>query len=305
MSTSRDSLRASSPITAAISSRSCWVSDGEPTASPAAEIAVSGERRSCETARNSAVLTVSALRSAAVSTTSPSSRSRSSAALSSASSAGTTRSCRRRRLASDASAPTSSVPSRLVPSRSGNATLRSSPSTASISIAAEPSSNACARRAAAVGSASPRLSPRSSRRAISAARSASRLRASASRARARDTSATELASSATTRNAHSATQLLESRMVNRPTGGRWKKFSAAALSTAVATPSQPPQITDTISTAGRYTTDSDTTGATCLSGYTISVHSATDSTATITPTRRDGGSDSSRKPSGEDIDTSA
>ena len=33
---------------------------GEPSASPAAEIAVSGERRSCETARSSAVLTTSA-----------------------------------------------------------------------------------------------------------------------------------------------------------------------------------------------------------------------------------------------------
>ena len=111
-----------------------------PTASPAAEIAVSGERRSWETARSSAVLTTSARRSDAVSTTPPSSSSRSSAALSSASSAGTTRSCSRRRLCSEVSAPTSSVPSRLVPSRSGNATLRSSPSTASISIAAELSS---------------------------------------------------------------------------------------------------------------------------------------------------------------------
>ena len=109
-------------MTAAISSRSGCDSDGEPTASPAAEMAVSGERRSCETARSSAVLTVSARRSAAVSTTPPSSPSRSSAALSSASSAGTTRSCSLRRLASEVSAPTSSVPSRLVPSRSGNAT---------------------------------------------------------------------------------------------------------------------------------------------------------------------------------------
>ncbi len=39
--------------------------------------------------------------------------------------------------------------------------------------------------------------------------------------------------------------------MNRPTGGRWKKLNAAALSTAVATPSQAPQVTDTTSTAGR------------------------------------------------------
>ena len=113
-----------------------------------------------------------------------------------------------------------------MPSRSGNAIRRSSPSTASISIAAELSSRACASRAAAVGRASLRLFPRSSSRAISAARSASRLRASASRVRARVTSATELASTATTRNAISATQLLESLIVNCPTGGRWKKLNA-------------------------------------------------------------------------------
>ena len=112
--------------------------------------------------------------------------------------------------------------------------MRSSPSTASISIAAELSSSVCARRAAAVGSASARLSPRSSSRAISAARSASRRRSSASRVRARVISATELASTATTRNATSATQLLEFWSVKRPTGGRWKKLNAAALSSAVA-----------------------------------------------------------------------
>ena len=58
---------------------------------------------------------------------------------------------------------------------------------------------------------------------------------------------------------------------------------------------------DTTSTAGRYTTPSDTTGATCFSGYTINVHSATAATAVITPVRRDGGSALSRNPSGLDI----
>ena len=61
----------------------------------------------------------------------------------------------------------------------------------------------------------------------------------------RVTSATELASAATTRKAASATQLLESLIVNWPTGGRWKKLNATALSTAVATPSHAPQVTDT------------------------------------------------------------
>jgi len=220
LSTSRESRCASSWITAAISSRSAGDSDGDPTAAPAAEMAVSGERKSWETARSSAVLTVSARRSAAVSTTPLSSPSRSSAALSSASSAGTTRSCSRRSLASEVSAPTTSVPSRLVPSRSGNAIVRSSASTESIWIAAEPSSSVCASLAAAVGSASARLFPRSSSLAISAARSASRRRSCASRVRARVTSATELASAATTTNAPSATQLLESWSVKRPSGGR-------------------------------------------------------------------------------------
>ncbi len=71
---------------------------------------------------------------------------------------------------------------------------------------------------------------------------------------------------ATTMKATSATQLLESRIVKWPTGGRWKKLNAAALITAVAIPSHAPQVTDTTSTAGRYTTLSETTGAMCFSG---------------------------------------
>ena len=177
--------RVSPRIDAASSSRSCAETPGSAIASAAAEIAVSGLRRSCETARSSAVFTTSAWRSAAVSTTPPCSRSRSSAALSSASSAGTTRSCNRYRLRSELSAPTTTVPSRRSPSRSGNATLRASGSTASITIAADCSSSACAIRAAAVGSTSARLPPRSSTRAISVTRLASRRRSSASRRDAR------------------------------------------------------------------------------------------------------------------------
>ena len=59
-----------------------------PSGSTAVRIAVSGERRSCDTARSSAVLTTSLRRSAAASTRLPSSSSRSIAAASSASSDG-------------------------------------------------------------------------------------------------------------------------------------------------------------------------------------------------------------------------
>ena len=97
-----------------------------PSAPAAVRIAVSGERRSCETARSSAVLTTSERRSAAVSTTSRCSASRSIAAASMASSAGTTRSRRRSRTAGSRPAGTSSVPSGGSPST--RATRRSSPS---------------------------------------------------------------------------------------------------------------------------------------------------------------------------------
>jgi len=40
----------------------------------------------------------------------------------------------------------------------------------------------------------------------------------------------------------------------------------SALTTAVPTPSQPPHVSETTSTAGRYTTASEATGAMCLSG---------------------------------------
>ena len=73
------------------------------------------------------------------------------------------------------------------------------------------------------------------------------------------------ATTATNMNAASATQLRLSAIVNSPTGGRWKKLNAAALSTAVKMPSARPQYVATSSTAGRYTTLSETTGATCLS----------------------------------------
>ena len=99
MSTSAESRCASSTTTRPSSSRSPRSSPGERTAWPAVMIAVSGVRRSCDTARSSAVLMTSERRSACVSTTSACSRSRSSAARSSASSAGATRSRTRARIA--------------------------------------------------------------------------------------------------------------------------------------------------------------------------------------------------------------
>ena len=122
-STSRVSRALSWAIASVSSTRSASVSAGEDSASPEATIAVSGERRSCETDRSTAVLISSLRRSALVSTTSRVSRSRSSAAASSASRAGATRS----RATSATAAGTTSVPC----SPSGIAAWRASPSTRS------------------------------------------------------------------------------------------------------------------------------------------------------------------------------
>ncbi len=89
---------------------------------------------------------------------------------------------------------------------------------------------------------------RSSSRAISAARSASRRRSSASAARARARSATELASSATARNTPSATQFWPIATVNRPVGGMWKKLNASALTIDVIAPRTLPHAVETTST---------------------------------------------------------
>ena len=117
--------RPASPAMSATSSRcSAGDSDAEPSAPAAVRIAVSGERRSCETARSSAVLSTSERRSALVSTTSRCSASRSTAAPRMASSAGTTRCCRRSRTAGGRPAGTSSVPrGRRLAQRQGDAAL--------------------------------------------------------------------------------------------------------------------------------------------------------------------------------------
>ena len=85
-----------------------------PSASPpaAAVIAVSGERRSCETERSTAVLTTFERRSALVSITCASSSSRLRAAATSVSSAGTTRSCSASSTLGSMSRGTSTVPTR-------------------------------------------------------------------------------------------------------------------------------------------------------------------------------------------------
>ena len=125
-------------------------SAGEPAPRRPATIAVSGERRSCETARSSAVLSSSLRRSAADSTTSRASASRSSAAASSASSA--RERCARSRRASTGAGVVAGDEQRAdrPRSRSGSATRRASPSApASSSIAADGSSSAAAMRCAA------------------------------------------------------------------------------------------------------------------------------------------------------------
>ena len=200
-------------------------------------MAVSGDRRSWETARSTAVLITSLRRSASVSTTSAWRPSRSSAAASSASSDGTMRSCSRRSVVSGRSDGTSSVPIWRLPSRRGKAIRLVPASTLDGSMAADGTSRVWARRRATSDSDGPRAPPWSSSRAISAARSASRRRSSASAARARASSEIELARIAAMRKTTSATQFSESAIVNRPVGGMWKKLKASALATAVATPS--------------------------------------------------------------------
>ena len=84
-------------------------------------------------------------------------------------------------------------------------------------------------------------------------------------------------------NTASATQFCASLIVKRPVGGRWNQLNARAPRIAVAVPSSAPHPTDTTRTATRYTTTSAVTGAISFSGKTISVVSATLTTAATTP----------------------
>ena len=212
-------------------------------------IAVSGERRSWETERSTAVLTTLERRSAFVSITCASSSSRLRAATTSVSSAGTTRSWSASSTGGSTSRGTSTVPTREPSTISGSARRRSSESAQASSIPTEARPKADATRWPALRSDASSSVPPSSRRAISAVRSASWRRVSASSARARAAPASPLITIAATKKTASATQFSPSAIVKRPVGGMWKKLKAAALRTAVSNPAHRPQKLDTNSTA--------------------------------------------------------
>ena len=79
-------------------------------------------------------------------------------------------------------------------------------------------------------------------------------------------SASALATSAATKKTASATQFSPSAIVRRPVGGRWKKLNVSAPRSAVATANAAPQYVATSSTPSRYTTLSEMSAATSLSG---------------------------------------
>ena len=108
------------------------MSEASPPA--AVVIAVSGERRSCDTERSTAVLTTFERRSALVSITCVSSSSRLRAAATSVSSAGSTRSCSASSTAGSVSRGTITVPTREPSTSSGSARRRSSESVQDSSI---------------------------------------------------------------------------------------------------------------------------------------------------------------------------
>ena len=144
---------------------------------------------------------------------------------------------------------TSTVPIRFPSTISGTARRRGSLSTQVSSTDTDGRPYASAMRCATVRSDSSMLPPPSSRRAISAVRSASLRPRSASSALAVAVPDSVLTTRATTTNTASATQFSPSAMVNCPVGGMWKKLNASALRTAVSTPNQSPQRLETSSTA--------------------------------------------------------
>ncbi len=140
---------------------------------------------------------------------------------------------------------------RLPSTISGNARLRGSLSTHDSSTDTDESPYASAIRLPTAGSDSSMLPPPSRSRAISAVRSASCRPRSASSPRLRAAWERLLTTNAATTNTPSATQFSPLAIVNWPVGGMWKKLNAAALSTAVATPSHMPHRLDTRRTASR------------------------------------------------------
>ena len=236
-------------MTEVSSSRASGESVSEVSPPAAVVIAVSGERRSCETERSTAVLTTFERRRAFVSITCVSSSSRLRAATTSVSSAGTTRSWSASSTAGSASRGTNTVPTREPSTISGSARRRSSESAQTSSTLTDARPNVDAIRWPAVRSDSSSSAPPSRMRAISAVRSASARRVSASSARARAAPASPLITAAATRKTPNANQFSPSAMVKPPVGGMWKKLNASALSSAVSRPNQRPKMLDTNSTA--------------------------------------------------------
>ena len=232
------------------SSRSASVRFGARTAAPAATIAVTGERRSCDTARNTAVFTASLRRRPSVWTASPISRSRSSTMPSIAERVGTIGSRSRSRNASGSS------PGRQRPEPPPSATRVSPGGEHRRTARRARSSPTATRTRAQAGDRPTRAHPRhrcepAAVAPCAAVRSASARRRSASIARARGALAHGARDDRGDEEGGDAIQLRLSATVKRPTGGMWKKLNAAALRTAVAMPSQAPQNADTITTASR------------------------------------------------------
>ena len=244
--------RSLSPATTATSSpRASSPSVGDCRPAAAAVIAVSGERRSWETERSSAVLTTLLRRSARVSITCASRPSRRRAAVSSVSRLGITRVSIPSMTGSAVARGTATVPARTPSTTTGSARRRESLEVQLGSTSTQGSSNALAIRWPTIRSDSSRSVPLSRTRAISALRSASRLRRSASSARARAEEASCDVTTAAMRNTPRATQFCSSPIVSRPVGGMWKKLNASALATAVPIPSLKPQKVDASSTGSR------------------------------------------------------
>ena len=219
----------------------------------AVTIAVSGERRSCDTARSSAVFTTSLRRSAAVSTTSASSASRSRAAreqrlerrddaLLQPPQPGLgrvgrdqERAERGRAVAQRERRRRRSVGGDLVERDRGRRPARA-PGPAAAPRPAAPSAGRP--RAAAAAPSPPRGRPRGGARPPPP-RAPGRGRRPNWRA------------SATARNTPSATQFWPIAIVNRPVGGMWKKLNASALATDVTAPRTLPHAVETRSTPMR------------------------------------------------------
>ena len=253
------------------------VERGEASASAAATIAVSGERRSCETERRTAVLISSLRRSALVSTTSRvSALALERGAPAAPSSAGATRS-RATLGGRDGHEQRAEVAERdrRVPLVALDA-LEHDGGRVDLERVGDPLGGRCQRRVR-LRAAEQQLRELGGQVGLAPAP------LGLAGARARPASDSVDATTAATRNTTSATQFSASAIVNRPVGGMWKKLNASAAATLVARPSHSPQSVETSRTASRYRTPSETGSAISSSGYSSSVVSASEPTATTTP----------------------